>query len=66
MPHKSMIAFQKTKKKFINIDSNVAVHLSRNALGGADRDLTAALLNMYHPHAELFRDDITIHVVFFE
>ncbi|KIL68447.1 hypothetical protein M378DRAFT_21950 [Amanita muscaria Koide BX008] len=56
----------KTKKKFINIDSNVAVHLSRNALGGADRDLTAALLNMYHPYAEQFRDDITIHVVFFE
>ncbi len=33
-------------KKFVKRDQNVAVHLVRNALGGSDTDLTAALLSL--------------------
>ncbi|KIM73053.1 hypothetical protein PILCRDRAFT_98029 [Piloderma croceum F 1598] len=53
------------KKTFINTDTNVATHLARNALGGADTDLAKALLSMRAPRARTYRDDITAVVVFF-
>ena len=41
-----MYQWWRSKKRFIDVDSNVAVNLVRNALlGGADRDLTSALLH---------------------
>jgi pyruvate dehydrogenase phosphatase len=42
-------------KRFVNIDSNSAVHLARNAIGGADRDLTGALLRMKPPRSRRYR-----------
>lgn len=42
-------------KKFINVDNNVAIHLIRNAIGGADRDLTTALLSMNPPRSRRYR-----------
>ncbi|KAJ6500841.1 protein serine threonine phosphatase 2C [Mycena sanguinolenta] len=54
------------KKRFVNVDSNVARHLARNALGGADKDLHAALLSLPAPRARYFRDDVSAVVVFFE
>jgi len=43
------------KKTFINTDGNVATHLARNALGGADTDLAKALLSMRAPRARTYR-----------
>ncbi|KAJ6567067.1 phosphatase 2C-like domain-containing protein [Mycena capillaripes] len=54
------------KKRFVNVDSNVARHLARNALGGADRDLHVALLSTPAPRARYFRDDVSAIIVFFE
>ena len=45
----------RTKKQFVCVDHNAALHLARNALGGANQDLTAALLSMSPPRAALFR-----------
>ena len=42
-------------KRFVNIDANAAVHLARNALGGADRDLTGALLRLRPPRSRRYR-----------
>jgi pyruvate dehydrogenase phosphatase len=42
-------------KRFVNIDGNSAVHLARNALGGADRDLTGALLRLKPPRSRYYR-----------
>jgi pyruvate dehydrogenase phosphatase len=42
-------------KRFLNIDGNAAVHLARNALGGADRDLTGALLRLTPPRTRRAR-----------
>jgi len=53
-------------KKFLNIDGNAALHLARNALGGANTDLMVALLGMEAPRSRKFRDDITAMVVFFD
>ncbi|KAI0695563.1 phosphatase 2C-like domain-containing protein [Cerioporus squamosus] len=53
------------EKRFVRRDANVATHLLRNALGGADRELTASLLSMKTPRARTYRDDMTAIVVFF-
>ncbi|KAI0628851.1 protein serine/threonine phosphatase 2C [Trametes polyzona] len=54
------------QKRFVSgDDENAATHLLRNALGGADADLAAALLSMRPPRSRVYRDDITIVVVFF-
>ncbi|KAI0355181.1 protein serine/threonine phosphatase 2C [Trametes cingulata] len=53
------------EKRFVTVDENAATHLLRNALGGADTDLAAALLSMRAPRSRTYRDDITIVVVFF-
>lgn len=42
-------------KRFINYDSNMADHLARNALGGADGALTYRLLKMEMPRAGVWR-----------
>ncbi|KAI0738079.1 phosphatase 2C-like domain-containing protein [Daedaleopsis nitida] len=52
-------------KRFLRADTNAATHLIRNALGGADKDLTASLLSMRTPKARTYRDDMTAVVVFF-
>lgn len=47
-------------------DDNVAVHLMRNALGGAHHDLISGLLAFKPPFARNVRDDMTVQVVFFD
>ncbi|KAJ7684295.1 phosphatase 2C-like domain-containing protein [Mycena polygramma] len=54
------------KKRFVNVDTNVARHLARNALGGADQDLHHALFATPPPRARHIRDDVSAVVVFFE
>jgi pyruvate dehydrogenase phosphatase len=39
----------RAKKRFVCVDTNAAGHLVRNALGGADGDLTEALLTVELP-----------------
>ena len=50
-----MYRWWQAKKRFINIDANAAVHLTRNAIGGADKDLTGALLRMRPPRSRRYR-----------
>ncbi|KAH7924681.1 protein serine threonine phosphatase 2C [Leucogyrophana mollusca] len=59
-------AYWRADKKFTIIDPNAATHLIRNALGGADTDLTAALFNIKSPRSRSYMDDITAVVVFFD
>ncbi|KAH9939437.1 phosphatase 2C-like domain-containing protein [Amylocystis lapponica] len=54
------------EKRFVNHDRNAATHLVRNALGGAEVDLTAALLSMRAPRSRTYIDDMTAVVVFFD
>ena len=50
------------EKRFVRSDANAATHLLRNALGGADKDLTAGLLNMKTPKARVYRYVNVIYV----
>ncbi|KAL8846822.1 MAG: hypothetical protein Q9221_008108 [Calogaya cf. arnoldii] len=54
------------EKDWVVMDENVATHLARNALGGADEDMFCALVgaSSVYPMRRL-RDDITIQVIFF-
>ncbi|KAG6873885.1 hypothetical protein C0995_009664 [Termitomyces sp. Mi166 len=54
------------EKRFICVDNNVAQHLSRNALGGADVSWTATLLAHTPPRSAKLRDDVTVTVVLFD
>ncbi|KAG0244309.1 hypothetical protein BGW41_008073 [Actinomortierella wolfii] len=45
--------------------TNASTHLVRNALGGADDDKVAATLAIPAPMSRIYRDDITVTVVFF-
>lgn len=47
-------------------DDNVAVHLTRNALGGANHHMLSAMLLYQSPYSRNVRDDITVQVVFFD
>lgn len=47
-------------------DNNVATHLVRNALGGADTEKLCGLVGVQPPLAREVRDDITVQVVFFD
>ena len=47
-------------------DENAAVHLMRNALGGAHHDMLSGLLAFQPPYSRNVRDDMTVQVVFFE
>ncbi|CAA7261021.1 unnamed protein product [Cyclocybe aegerita] len=65
----AMYRYWRTEKKFIcapEDGDNVAVHLVRNAVGGADRDLSEALLKIKGARSRRFRDDISIAIVFFD
>ncbi|KAJ7615119.1 phosphatase 2C-like domain-containing protein [Mycena rosella] len=64
--NKTHYATWNVKKRFVNVDTNAAAHLARNALGGADTDLHHALLTLPAPRARYFRDDLSAIVVFFE
>lgn len=46
-------------------DENVATHLIRNALGGADREQVSMLLSIPSPQSRNYRDDLTATVIFF-
>ncbi|KAF4578258.1 hypothetical protein EYR40_001581 [Pleurotus pulmonarius] len=50
-----MYPWWRATKKFVNVDANVAAHLARNALGGADQDLTLGLLTMTPPRSRRYR-----------
>ncbi|KAF5349547.1 hypothetical protein D9756_008860 [Leucocoprinus leucothites] len=52
-------------KRFVLVDKNAAQHLVRNALGGADKDLTETLLTMQLPRAGRYWNDVSVQVVFF-
>ncbi|KAK0715572.1 phosphatase 2C-like domain-containing protein [Lasiosphaeris hirsuta] len=54
----------KSEKETIQ-DENAAVHLTRNALGGAHHDMVSGLLSLKPPYSRWCRDDITVQVVFF-
>ncbi|KAF9349461.1 hypothetical protein BGX26_012244 [Mortierella sp. AD094] len=45
--------------------SNASTHLVRNALGGGDEGKLAATLSIPAPMSRVYRDDITVTVVFF-
>ncbi len=47
--------YWRAQKRFMNKDRSPAGHLARNALGGADTDLTEALLSMAMPRSRRFR-----------
>ena len=47
-------------------DTNPAVHLIRNALGGSHHDRVSGVLGLKAPFSRETRDDITVQVVFFE
>lgn len=46
-------------------DTNVATHIIRNALGGADQEQVSLLLSIPPPMSRNYRDDLTVTVVFF-
>lgn len=58
-------SFVPTSDRFVVEDNNVATHLVRNALGGADRDMVCSLLTLPSPYSRRYRDDLTVEVVFF-
>lgn len=64
--HTKMYAWWHSEKRFVNLDDTMAAHLARNALGGANIDLTSALLTLEPPRARRYRDDISIQVVVFD
>lgn len=51
--------------RYVFEDDNLATHLTRNALGGANRERVASLLAIPSPHSRRYRDDITVNVVVF-
>ncbi|CAK7239613.1 MAG: hypothetical protein STHCBS139747_001044 [Sporothrix thermara] len=46
-------------------DGNATVHLIRNALGGSNAGLLATRLAFQPPYARMWRDDMTVQVIFF-
>lgn len=52
-------------EKFTVCDGNAAVHLTRNALGGAHHEMLSGILSFKAPFSRYARDDITVQVVFF-
>jgi pyruvate dehydrogenase phosphatase len=50
---------------YVTQDKNVATHLIRNSLGGANSARVAGLLTAVAPMASEVRDDITVQVIFF-
>ncbi|KAI9671861.1 MAG: hypothetical protein M1831_003389 [Alyxoria varia] len=54
-----------SSERFVVQDKNVATHLIRNALGGANQEMLCALLTLPSPYSRRYRDDLTVQVVFF-
>jgi pyruvate dehydrogenase phosphatase len=59
-------ALQFVEKKTTVQDDNVAVHLIRNALGGAHHDMISGLLSFKPRFSQKVRDDMTAQVAFFD
>jgi pyruvate dehydrogenase phosphatase len=57
--------WQVNEKTVTTQDENVAVHLVRNALGGANHDILSGVLAFQPPLSRNARDDITVQVIFF-
>lgn len=57
--------YKEKEASFIFEDENLATHLTRNALGGADRERVAGLLAIPAPYSRRYRDDITVNVLLF-
>ena len=57
--------WQVEERKITVEDENVAVHLVRNALGGAHHDMISGVLAFKPSRSRTVRDDITVQVVFF-
>ncbi|KAK7040322.1 hypothetical protein VNI00_009790 [Paramarasmius palmivorus] len=53
----------KAEKRFVNVDRSAAAHLIRNAFGGADSDLTNALLSMTAPRSRRYRSVAILHAL---
>ncbi|KAH6610250.1 phosphatase 2c [Trichoderma cornu-damae] len=53
------------RDRFVVRDKNVATHLVRNALGGANDEQVCALLTLPSPFSRRYRDDLTVQVIFF-
>ncbi|THV06873.1 protein serine/threonine phosphatase 2C [Dendrothele bispora CBS 962.96] len=64
--HTTMYKYWHAEKRFVNKDPSVAAHLIRNAFGGADEDLSEALLSLSPPRSRRYRDDVSVIVSFFE
>lgn len=47
-------------------DSNAAIHLIRNAFGGAHEEMVRGALSYTSPLSRWIRDDVTVQVVFFD
>lgn len=56
---------EESSKKFVYEDENVSTHIIRNALGGGDTDRLYGLLSLPYPLSRVYRDDISVTVVFF-
>jgi pyruvate dehydrogenase phosphatase len=53
----------KAPKRFINVDLNVATHLGRNAMGGANSEVREELLNnLRHPDLPRYAFDLCTHL----
>jgi pyruvate dehydrogenase phosphatase len=48
------------------LDSNAAIHLIRNGLGGSHDEMVRGALSFTPPLSRWIRDDITVQVIFFE
>ncbi|KAL1746477.1 phosphatase 2C-like domain-containing protein [Schizophyllum fasciatum] len=64
--HTKMYAWWHADKHFVNVDDTLTAHLARNALGGANVNLTSALLQIEPPRSRRYKDDISIIVAVFE
>ncbi|KAF7777727.1 hypothetical protein Agabi119p4_3799 [Agaricus bisporus var. burnettii] len=56
----------KIQKKYICVDTNVAAHLVRNALGGANQAFTEGVLRLPYPLSANSRGELAVMVLQFE
>ena len=54
-PEAVRVRTPQSEPRFVNVDANVATHLMRNALGGADEALRAELLSKQAPESRHYR-----------
>ncbi|TRY74622.1 hypothetical protein TCAL_06352 [Tigriopus californicus] len=67
---KEVLVHRQAAMKLKPMDSNAATHLIRNALGGSaygvDHDRLVQMLTLPKDMVRMFRDDITVTVIFFD